>query len=127
MGVITRVTGTGTAGNTGDDDPATEAELNQPCGVAVTADGGFLIADTYNSVVRMISAAGIITRRSRGAARWGPSATSRSRPCWARSSSPAGWRRRRRRVPDRRHLQQRGTQGSGLARKSSHAACALRR
>src|SRR5689334_17569072 len=62
MGVITRVAGTGTAGNTGDDDPATEAELNQPCGVAVTADGGFLIADTSNHEVRKVSAAGVISR-----------------------------------------------------------------
>ena len=61
-GVITRVAGTGTAGHTGDDGPATDAQLNQPGGVAVTADGGFLIADTGNSVVRAVSAAGVITR-----------------------------------------------------------------
>ena len=62
MGVITRVAGTGTAGNSGDDGPATEAELNGPFGVAVTADGGFLIADQGNSVVRKVSPAGVITR-----------------------------------------------------------------
>ena len=45
-GVITRVAGTGTPGNTGDDGPATDAQLSRPVGVAVTADGGFLIADT---------------------------------------------------------------------------------
>jgi NHL repeat len=61
-GVITRVAGTGTAGNTGDDGPATAAELNVPAGVAVTADGGFLIADTFNNVVRKVSSAGVITR-----------------------------------------------------------------
>ena len=61
-GVITRVAGTGTAGNTGDDGPATDAQLNRPAGVAVTADGGFLIADTFNNVVRKVSAAGVITR-----------------------------------------------------------------
>ena len=61
-GVITRVAGTGTAGNSGDDGPATDAQLNEPIGVAVTADGGFLIADTGNSVVREVSAAGVITR-----------------------------------------------------------------
>lgn len=55
MGVITRVAGTGTAGNTGDDDPATEAELYQPFGVAATADGGFLIADTFNNEVRKVA------------------------------------------------------------------------
>ena len=62
MGVITRVAGTGTAGNAGDDGPATAAQLNDPQGVAVTADGGFLIADTLSHVVRKVSAAGVITR-----------------------------------------------------------------
>ena len=56
MGVITRVAGTGTAGNTGDDGPATDAQLNGPAGVAVTADGGFLIADTGNNTVRKVAA-----------------------------------------------------------------------
>ncbi len=62
MGLITRVAGTGTAGNSGDDGPATGAELNQPFGMAVTADGGFLIADGGNNVVRKVSPAGVITR-----------------------------------------------------------------
>jgi hypothetical protein len=57
-GVITRVAGTGTAGNSGDDGPATDAELNFPIGVAATADGGFLIADFGNQVVRKVSSAG---------------------------------------------------------------------
>jgi hypothetical protein len=35
--------------------------LNLPRGVSVTADGGFLIADTSNNVVRRVSPAGIIT------------------------------------------------------------------
>jgi serine/threonine-protein kinase len=61
-GVITRVAGTGTPGNTGDDGPATDAQLNRPFGVAVTPDGGFLIADTFNNEVRKVSAAGVITR-----------------------------------------------------------------
>jgi hypothetical protein len=62
MGVITRVAGTGTAGNTGDDGPATVAQLHEPTGVAVTADGGFLFADDFNNLVRKVSAAGVITR-----------------------------------------------------------------
>jgi glucose/arabinose dehydrogenase len=61
-GVITRVAGTGTAGNSGDDGAATEAKLTSPIGVAVTADGGFLITDTGNNVVRKVSSAGVITR-----------------------------------------------------------------
>ena len=61
-GVITRVAGTGAAGHSGDDGPATDAQLNSPFGVAVTADGGFLIADYSNNLVRKVSAAGVITR-----------------------------------------------------------------
>ena len=63
-GVITRVAGTGTAGDTGDDEPARPPPLSSTSavGVAVTADGGFLIADTGNNVVRKVSAAGVITR-----------------------------------------------------------------
>jgi trimeric autotransporter adhesin len=54
-GTITRVAGTGTAGNSGDDGPATEAQISAPLGVAVTADGGFLIADLDYNVVRKVS------------------------------------------------------------------------
>ena len=61
-GVITRVAGTGTAGNSGDNGPATDAELSSPEGVTVTADGGFLFADTGNNVVRKVSSTGVITR-----------------------------------------------------------------
>jgi hypothetical protein len=62
-GVITRVAGTtGTAGSGGDGGPATDAQLNNPYGLAVTADGGFLIADSSNNVVRKVSAGGVITR-----------------------------------------------------------------
>jgi hypothetical protein len=61
-GVITRVAGTGSAGNSGDDGPATDAQLNHPAGVAVTPDGGFLIADEVNNAVRKVSSAGVITR-----------------------------------------------------------------
>ena len=61
-GVITRVAGTTPAGAGGDDGPATDAQLNGPAGVAVTADGGFLIADAGNNTVRKVSADGVITR-----------------------------------------------------------------
>jgi hypothetical protein len=62
MSVITRVAGTGTLGNGGDGGPATAAELSFPLGVAVTADGGFLIADQGSQVVRKVSSTGVITR-----------------------------------------------------------------
>lgn len=47
--------GTGPAGNSVDDGPATSALLNAPHALAVTADGSFLIADFYNNVVRKVS------------------------------------------------------------------------
>jgi hypothetical protein len=60
-GTITTVAGNGTQGSGGDGGPATGAELARPFGVAATADGGFLIADTFNSRVRRVSPAGTIT------------------------------------------------------------------
>ena len=56
-GLITRVAGTGTAGNSGDDGPATAAEFALPFCLAFTADGGFLIADKAGNVVRKVAAA----------------------------------------------------------------------
>lgn len=61
-GVITRIAGTGTAGPDGDGGPATAAQLGTPRCVAPTPDGGFLIADTGNQVVRRVSPDGVITR-----------------------------------------------------------------
>jgi predicted phage gp36 major capsid-like protein len=61
-GTITRVAGTGSFGSSGDDGPATDAELRLPTSVAVTPDGGFLIADMWARVVRLVSASGTITR-----------------------------------------------------------------
>lgn len=67
-GTITTVAGAGpavgqTGGFGGDGQPATSTvvRLNLPRGVSATADGGFLIADTNNNVIRRVSAAGIIT------------------------------------------------------------------
>ena len=59
-GTITTVAGT-TGGLSGDDGPATAAQLDTPRGVAVTADGGFLIADSGNHRVRRVSPTGTIT------------------------------------------------------------------
>jgi hypothetical protein len=60
-GIITTVAGTGVPGSAGDGGPATAAQLNVPNAVAVTADGGFLIADTGNRRIRRVSPTGIIT------------------------------------------------------------------
>ena len=60
-GTITTVAGNATPGFSGDGGPATAARLNVVYSVAVTADGGFLIADSGNRRVRRVSPTGIIT------------------------------------------------------------------
>ncbi len=60
-GTITTVAGTGTAGSSGDGGPATQAALNGPVGIAVTADGGFLISERLNHRLRRVSPDGTIT------------------------------------------------------------------
>src|SRR3954452_5002408 len=60
-GTITTVAGTGTAGFSGDGGPATEAQLASVPALAVTPDGGFVIADAGNERVRRVTPAGTIT------------------------------------------------------------------
>jgi hypothetical protein len=95
-GIITRVAGTGIQGNSGDGGPATSAQLNNPCAVAVTADGGFLIGDLGNAEVRKVSAAGIITRvagtGAAGAASrdGGPATSAQLMTPWGVAATPDG-------------------------------------
>ena len=60
-GSIRIVAGNGITGYSGDGGPATAASLNTPLGVAVDASGNLFIADSYNSLIRKVSASGIIT------------------------------------------------------------------
>jgi trimeric autotransporter adhesin len=60
-GRITTVAGNGRGGYEGDNGPATKAHLDQPDTVSPLPGGGFLIADTVNSVIRRVSAQGMIT------------------------------------------------------------------
>jgi streptogramin lyase len=55
-GIITGVAGDGWAGYYGDGGPAAKAELHQPEGVVVDSAGNIYIADTYNMVVRKVTA-----------------------------------------------------------------------
>jgi uncharacterized protein (TIGR03437 family) len=59
-GVITTVAGIGTQGFSGDNGPATSAELDNPWGVAVDSAGNLYIADFNNSRIRKVSN-GVIT------------------------------------------------------------------
>jgi hypothetical protein len=60
-GTISTVAGNGTSGFSGDGGPATQAQLNAPVSVSATADGGFLIGDSLNHVVRRVASDGTIT------------------------------------------------------------------
>jgi hypothetical protein len=61
-GLITTVAGNGTQGYSGDNGPATAAELSNPAGVALDAAGDLFIADAGNNVVREVNhATGLIT------------------------------------------------------------------
>lgn len=61
-GVITTVAGTGVAGDSSDDIPATEAKLNYPVALAFDPDGNLHIADRDNNRIRKINAQGMISR-----------------------------------------------------------------
>lgn len=60
-GKISTVAGTGISGYTGDNGPATSAELNFPFGVALDGGGNILIADNHNRAIRKVDATGMIT------------------------------------------------------------------
>src|SRR5450759_2275213 len=59
-GLIAVVAGNGTSGFSGDNGPATSAQLNVPYGVAVDSAGNLYIADTGNNRVRKV-ASGMVT------------------------------------------------------------------
>ncbi len=59
-GVVTTVAGNGTAGYSGDNGPATSAQLNTPWGLALDSAGDLYIADYHNGAIRKVSN-GIIT------------------------------------------------------------------
>jgi trimeric autotransporter adhesin len=62
FGNITTVAGTGAPGYTGDNGPATAANLNGPYALAIDASGNIIFADGYNHLVRKVNTTtGIIT------------------------------------------------------------------
>ncbi|HKU74583.1 MAG TPA: NHL repeat-containing protein [Pyrinomonadaceae bacterium] len=58
-GQVSTVAGDGTAGYV--DGPAAKAQFNGPIGLAVSEGGDIYVADTYNDVIRMITAQGEVT------------------------------------------------------------------
>jgi sugar lactone lactonase YvrE len=60
-GIISTVAGNGSSGYGGDDGPATAASLFAPYGLAVDSAGNIFVADTLNSRIRKITAAGVIS------------------------------------------------------------------
>jgi uncharacterized protein (TIGR03437 family) len=60
-GVMGTLAGNGIQSYSGDNGPATAAQMNQPAGMAVDGSGNVFVADTANSVVRVISPGGVIT------------------------------------------------------------------
>jgi uncharacterized protein (TIGR03437 family) len=65
-GVMTTVAGNGTHGFSGDNGPATSAQLYYPSGVAVDSAGNLYIADTSNSRIRKVSNGAIVTVAGNG-------------------------------------------------------------
>jgi RHS repeat-associated protein len=53
-GIMTTAAGVSTSGFSGDDGPATDAQLNSPQRVTVDPDGDLYIADTFNNRVRKV-------------------------------------------------------------------------
>ena len=60
-GIITTVVGNGIAGFSGDGGPATDAELNGPCGICFDPSGNLFIADCNNKRIRKVDNSGVIS------------------------------------------------------------------
>ncbi|MEQ1886894.1 MAG: hypothetical protein ABL967_17665 [Bryobacteraceae bacterium] len=65
-GVITTLAGTGVAGFSGDGNPASQAQLNSPYGVAADVFGNVFVADFGNARIRKIAADGTISTLAGG-------------------------------------------------------------
>ncbi len=65
-GILTLIAGNGTPGYSGDNGPATSAQLNGPGGVAVDSAGNLYIADTNNQCIREVTNGVIATVAGNG-------------------------------------------------------------
>ena len=66
QGIISTIAGTGRAGYAGDGGPALSAQLYAPGGLFVDSSGNIYVADTHNSVIRMLQPSGYPTVNSGG-------------------------------------------------------------
>jgi DNA-binding beta-propeller fold protein YncE len=60
-GIITTIAGTGKAGYSGDGGPGNQAQINRPVDVAIGPDDTLYFTDVFNSCIRKIDPAGIIS------------------------------------------------------------------
>lgn len=58
---IHTIAGTGVSGNSGDGDQSTEACIDRPRSVLVTADGGYIFAEPYINLVRRVASDGTVS------------------------------------------------------------------
>jgi sugar lactone lactonase YvrE len=60
-GIISTIVGNGTAGNSGDGGPATDAQINASPGLAIDASGNIFFSDVARHTIRKINTTGIVT------------------------------------------------------------------
>jgi uncharacterized protein (TIGR03437 family) len=82
-GVLTLVAGNGTMGFSGDNGPATSAQLNNPGGVAVDSAGNLYIADSGNARIRKVSGGVITTVAGGGSSGFFDTGPATSAQLWA--------------------------------------------
>jgi uncharacterized protein (TIGR03437 family) len=93
-GVITTVAGNGTQGFSGDNGPATSAQLYDPCGVALDSAGNLYIADGNSNRIRKVSNGITTTVAGSGVAGFsgdnGPATSAKLAGAWAVALDSAG-------------------------------------
>ncbi|HEX8814910.1 MAG TPA: choice-of-anchor D domain-containing protein [Terriglobales bacterium] len=88
---INTIAGTGSAGFSGDDGPATEAQLNYPQGIAATAKSGqFLVGDDNNFRVRQFTQGGNINTVAGNGSNSAPTIINKVAPSGVQFNAPLG-------------------------------------